>query len=240
MNCPKNRKSGSIEVLKEIINCIKKGRLNADELLPYIVKNYPSMAILFNFYEYYKKNQETDEYLNGLQVYQMQVVQKSLKEISQCKRIVLYSRSSDVFKVVSQLSFSETQFFVGESRPLKEGIEQAESLAALGFQTTVVTDALLFDYISDADCFISGVDAIFEDYFVNKIGTRALCIVAKYYRVPVYVIGSKYKVINKDFENSFKILKEPESEICNRELAASIVNVYFEKIPFELITKLIL
>ncbi len=81
-----------------------------------------------------------------------------------------------------------------ETRPLFQGRITAKELADHGIRVKSIVDGAMAHYMDEADIVIVGADAIQADgSFVNKIGTRALAIVAKEHNAPFYSAAELFK-----------------------------------------------
>ncbi|WP_458207186.1 NUDIX domain-containing protein [Haladaptatus sp. NG-SE-30] len=90
--------------------------------------------------------------------------------------------------------------FVAESRPAREGVGVAESLAT-ATDVTIHTDAAMAHVLAteDVDCVVVGADSVLPDGdVVNKTGTRAAAVAAVHESVPVFVVTATDKVRIED------------------------------------------
>ncbi len=118
-------------------------------------------------------------------------------------------------------SFNEekknVRIYCQETRPFLQGARLTASLSkSLGFQTTLITDAMAASLMSlgKIDYFVSASDVITQDFHVvNKVGTLNTAIVASYFGLPYYAIGSiseKHKSVN-----DVKIEMRDENEVLH-------------------------
>ena len=90
---------------------------------------------------------------------------------------------------------------VAESRPAREGVGVAESLAGAGLDVTLCTDAAVAHLLADrdVDAVVVGADAVLPDgRVVNKTGTRAAALAAAREGVPCYAVAAVDKVQTDD------------------------------------------
>ncbi|ONN26969.1 initiation factor 2B [Thermosipho affectus] len=80
----------------------------------------------------------------------------------------------------------------------------------------LINDFEVEKYIKDADYIVTGADSVCENGVINKIGSKTLAILSKYYDKPFFVIADKTKFFDSKIENKI-----------------------FELIPFKLITAII-
>ncbi|WP_162551648.1 NUDIX domain-containing protein [Halohasta litchfieldiae] len=125
---------------------------------------------------------------------------------------------------------------VAESRPNREGIEIAESLARKGLDVTVTTDAALPAVLSDREfeAVLVGADTILPNGdIVNKVGTRALALAAERADLPVYVVAARDKVATDD---TFHPEQGPETAVYDGGEAITVRNPVFDLTPGDLVT----
>lgn len=122
----------------------------------------------------------------------------------------------------------EVHIFCQETRPFLQGARLTSSLAAsLGFETTLITDAMASSLMSSKkiDYFVSASDVITQDgYVINKVGTLNTAIVASYFGVPYYAIGSiseKHKTIeniNIEMRSGDEVLNFCKMRIAGKDV----------------------
>lgn len=157
------------------------------------------------------------------------------------KTIFLHSNSNTVRRLFDDIKKQKvnTEIIQTESRPKCEGKYQAEYLANQGFKVTYIVDSAAVKYLSMADFVIMGCDCIYENNFINKIGTKAIAVGCRAVGIPFYVITDSRKFSKSEYlkpEN-----KKPISEVISgaSSLPFLIENYYFESTPAEYVTKLI-
>ncbi|GAB3689553.1 NUDIX domain-containing protein [Salinarchaeum chitinilyticum] len=123
--------------------------------------------------------------------------------------VLTLSRSKTVLEVLQ--ADTVTELSIAESRPAREGIGVAETLAGSGGEDTapnataaridapitVHTDAAIAHRLTSAgvDAVLVGADTVLPDgSVVNKTGTRGAAIAAAREGIPVYVVGASDKV----------------------------------------------
>jgi len=107
------------------------------------------------------------------------------------------------------------------SLPLGEGKFLNDKLVEEGIFSTLIEDSEAACYLSRCDFVLIGADAVIEDFIVNKIGTLQLVLTARYLKIPVYVVVSKLKMIER------------------RQYLVEKLEQYFERIDTSLITEII-
>jgi len=136
-------------------------------------------------------------------------------------------------------------FFATETRPYLQGSRlTAWELARAGFNVTIITDNMVAQVLSEGKInkVIVGADNLaLNGDIANKVGTYQIAILAKYFKIPFYVLcppASKAKS-GKDI----KIEIRPDKELLEfdgRRIAPRGVKGYypaFDITPAELITK---
>jgi len=155
-------------------------------------------------------------------------------------RLVTYSNSGLVKKVLTAYRTKIKRVILSEARPAREGIFMAEYLSGLGLKVTLCTDMLLPELMSKADCLLLGADSVGPDKFVNKIGTSLLLHQAKQLSIKRYVLCESLKFRQT---NSYRVKNDqhPPNEIMTGNLNQNInlINRYFEIIPNRLVNRFI-
>lgn len=147
--------------------------------------------------------------------------------------IATLSWSGTVEDALTELGAAVT---VAESRPDREGIEIAESLAREGLDVTVTTDAALPAVVSDREfeAVLVGADTILPNGdIVNKVGTRALALAAERTDLPVYVVAARDKVATDD---TFHPEQGPEAAVYDGPESIAVRNPIFDLTPGDLVT----
>ncbi|MDY0082303.1 MAG: hypothetical protein RBR74_03915 [Ignavibacteriaceae bacterium] len=103
----------------------------------------------------------------------------------------------EIFRLLRKTN-PKLKIFVCESRPLNEGKLLAVELKKNKIKNQIITEASAGKIIKQIDAVLLGADQIFKNgSVVNKTGSRMLAILAKYERIPVYVLASKSKFITE-------------------------------------------
>ncbi|OFX61040.1 MAG: hypothetical protein A2046_15845 [Bacteroidetes bacterium GWA2_30_7] len=164
------------------------------------------------------------------------------------KKVLLHSNSSTIQMLFDEFKNNNiaVQVFQTVSHPAKEGLIQANYLADNGFDVTLIEDSAIGTIIENVNMIFLGADAVFNDYFINKTGSKAIAITGKYNAVPVFVFADSRKFFNEknanmDIINKFqKIENHSADEILNSiKTKMKVENSYFEKIPNTLVSRFI-
>ena len=162
------------------------------------------------------------------------------KSIPNAKKFLTLSHSKTVLEVLKlwKLNNNKLEVIVCESRPELEGRILAKELIKQGINVELITDAMIAIKVPEADAVLLGADQILRnENIVNKTGSKALAIIAKYYKVPVYALSSKQKVIKrKKFDSKFD---DPEKVWKYKHTNLRVTNNLFEEVENKLINKII-
>ncbi len=111
--------------------------------------------------------------------------------------VLTLSRSGTVLGALQEAAMGIDTVTIAESRPAREGVDIAETLASVGLDVRVCTDAAIAHVLAggDIDCVLVGADTVLPDgRVVNKVGTRGAAIAADHEDVPVYVVAASDKI----------------------------------------------
>jgi len=229
----KDRVHGSLEVLDLLYREFKNGNLNEERLFEIITQKYPSFAILYSFYDWIVSHKDADIelFLKKMLENRLRVKKTATNLLASYKRFFTYSRSSQVLEVLKEVKNLE-KVYITESRPGREGVLVANELLDTGIYVVLGVDMIVEEFIRESECVILGSDALFEDSFVNKIGTRIVIRLAEEYKRPVFVLSLPQKKIKEEYRRYFKIENEPPEEIFpESHPRLNVVNKYFEFVP---------
>jgi len=243
----KDTVSGSTEILRDILEWVEKCPSLEDwyKFKDFLITSYSSMAIILNFIDFVERSIKVQSFSEIVHAYRKLVKEeedyikrKSLEILRHYKKILTYSRSSQVLQVLNALRFhgSDFEIFISEARPSMEGVKTALELVSSGIKVHLFTDIVLLNKIPCVDVIMTGADAITGEYFVNKVGTKIILEEAKRRNKPAILIASRLKVLNKKMEKFFKLTSGKPEEILFPRKRIKVYNPYFEKIPLSLIT----
>lgn len=162
------------------------------------------------------------------------------KIITNFNKIMTISNSTIVNFVLKKADSQKRKFelYCLKSSPPTEGVLFAENMNKCGIKTTLVPDSQAGIVLSDMNMVLIGADRLYEGGFVNKSGTLALCLLARHYNVPVYLAVETLKIL-KESEHSIKQTDGDPNEVYNSKNGISVINRYYEKIPLNLVSKVI-
>ncbi len=219
----------------------------AHKIASEIVRNKPEIAPLLRIDNSCLEAKNADDLRRRIQTLRAQITtatetiaEAALKLATPGSIIATTTQSSTTLAALLRAGKEkQIQVLCSESRPGYEGQGLAQKLAAADIPVTLSTDAALLTHLPKAHAVWVGADAIGKDFFVNKVGTLALCLGAKHYGIPVYVLADTLKILpaNHPYTSSGdhpaeEVWKDPKPNI-------TVVNPYFEKIPKNLISDVI-
>lgn len=120
---------------------------------------------------------------------------------------------------------------VAESRPEREGVNVAETLAKTGLDVRVCTDAATAHVLSSSeiDCVLVGADTVLPGgRVVNKTGTRGIAIAADREDVPVYVVAASDKITT---ESTARLESGPPEAVYDGRKKIEAINPTFDVTP---------
>jgi translation initiation factor 2B subunit (eIF-2B alpha/beta/delta family) len=127
-----------------------------------------------------------------------------------------------------------------ESRPKREGIDLAGRLAASGVAVQLFSDAGISAVVQGSDGILSGADAVGPEFFLNKVGTAAICALASSHGVPVYVVAGREKLLSGADMGRLVIVEGPSEQLIEAPPPGVVVrNPYFERISLGLVTLIV-
>ena len=124
---------------------------------------------------------------------------------------------------------------VTESRPGNEGEVLAAFAAGLGLSVTYITEAQIDLLMPRATKVMLGADAVLSDgSVINKSGSTLMALSARYRSVPCYVCAESFKRSKGD---DYRLERMDPAELGIAIEGVEVSNVYFERVPAELITR---
>ena len=163
------------------------------------------------------------------------------KLITSNARVVTIGNSALVSEILITALNQKRKFEVYclESAPTREGITLAEALARKGISACLYGDAAMGVILSQATLVLSGAVRIYEEGFVNKIGTLPLALTTCSLKLPFYLAAETDKILTER-EYAIRFYKHDPAEIyIPRNKNLKVHNVYYESVPLSLLSKLI-
>lgn len=253
-NIINDKKSGSLDILlrlkkhlmkvcsdeaymKYVIE-VSENKLNHFTAVQNFLKDLKKVFKNFNQKElkiYLKKS--VDEQENSIQ----NLFERNKKLLMKNRVITTISFSKtllEIFKLLYKEN-PELKVFITESRPNYEGKLLAKKLIKEEVNSHLIVDAMMNYAVQKSDCIIIGADQILKNgNVVNKTGSYPLALCAKANKKPFYVIATKDKITKKNKYFPTEYSSDEIWEYKNSKL--QITNYYFEEIPKNLITKILI
>lgn len=153
--------------------------------------------------------------------------------IEEGSKILAFSSSGSILSILKQAKEEEKNFKViaCESRPMFEGRLLAKFLGNSGIPVTLITDVAMGIFAPEATLFLVGADAISETTFVNKVGTKYLCLLSKEHEIPLYVACERSKFISDEWRPKPTIWSDPKEVLDFELLNVKAENPYYEELP---------
>jgi translation initiation factor 2B subunit (eIF-2B alpha/beta/delta family) len=210
----------------------------ANSILYYVEELLPTLS-LEELREFTKENTEEFCYnsLNSMQ----KIAKHGEVLIEEGSKVLTFSSSGSILSILEKAKEEGKKFQVVacESRPMFEGRLLAKFLGNAGIPVTLITDAAMGVFAKDSDLFLVGADSISETTFINKVGTKYLCLLSGEYESPLYVACERSKFISSDWRFKPMIWGDPR-EVLDFELSnVKVENPYYEEIPLSYCQKVI-
>lgn len=170
-----------------------------------------------------------------------QVAEFGAELISDDSLILVHSNSSTLMGILRKAHDAGKSFHVllSESRPINEGRACAEELAKLKIESTYFVDAALSKAVDRADVVLLGADSVSEVSVVNKIGTRAIALLAKEAVVEAYIACESSKFLSHKLVQKNETPRNPNEVWENPPSEVTIENYYFDNTSLEILTGVI-
>lgn len=159
--------------------------------------------------------------------------------------IVTLSRSETVLETLRELDSRHDangdplSVLVGESRPDREGVDVAETLAESGIDVTLAADAALPWLLERgrARCVLVGADAVDPSGGVyNKAGTYGLALAAERAGVPTIVVAARAKIAPTA---GFRQEQSDPAAVYGGTAGIDVATPRFDRTPPELVTAIV-
>ncbi len=162
------------------------------------------------------------------------------------KNVLVHSNSTAIHNLFGHLAEKETFPVVWQtySSPAGEGLVQAKTISSMGFETHLIHEDALSNFMHDIDMAILGADLIREDAFLNKAGSYPLALLLEDFKKPLYLLAEKRKLISDTARTTEQINKlsvereQPAAELDpGNPQGITVHNLYFEFTPLALVKK---
>jgi len=155
--------------------------------------------------------------------------------------VFIHSNSSTILEILKKAQEDKKTFqvIVTEARPICEGRACAEELSKLGIQNVYLFDAAISKGIERADIVLLGADSLSETELVNKIGTRAIGLLAKEAVVPCYAACESSKFMPQKLRPKKESPRDPNEVWDSPPNDTTVENYYLDEVPLDLFTGII-
>ena len=117
----------------------------------------------------------------------------------------------------------------------------------MGFNTNLVHEDALSNFIGKIDMAILGADLILDNRFLNKTGSFPIVLLFNYFKKPVFVLAERRKKISINNIQHHQLQKltieteKPAPELfADSDKGIAIHNLYFEFTPLSLVKNVFL
>ncbi len=245
--------SGSIELNIKLNNYLKKTFLqkeNKEEFILFLQEKFSTFQTIQNYLQevinlYSQPDHSNlisffDDYESTIEETYLKIYRRFFPLVKNVNTFMTYSNSNTLLRIFEMLNkqIIDMVITVCESRPVFEGRTFCKKLIDLNISSRLTTEAMSARDIEASDAVIVGADKILANGdVINKVGTKQLAILCRYFRKPFYVLADKSKISNS---NDFFQKEYPSSEIWkDAPIQLQINNIYFERIDNDLITNVI-
>ncbi|MGD8779803.1 MAG: hypothetical protein PVH88_12680 [Ignavibacteria bacterium] len=245
--------SGSIEINLKLNNYLKKNFLlqeNKEEFILFLQEKFSTFQTIVNYlqevYNLYYQPDHTNlklyfyNFESDIENVYLKIFRKFFPLVKNVDTFLTFSNSNTLLRIFEMLNkeIKEMVITVCESRPVLEGRTFCKKLIDLNISTRLTTEAMSARDIEASGAVVVGADKILSNGdVINKIGTKQLAILCRYFRKPFYVLADKSKISNS---NEFNPKEYPSVEIWNdAPIQLQINNIYFERVDKDLITNVI-
>ncbi len=223
---------------------------------------FPHFALLFHFVSFLRDvlsdskrvsgeelGRRVTEYLQRWDYVQQRASENFLKNVSPAgKQILLHSNSSAIHNLFALLSSEKIfpEVWQSVSSPAGEGVKQAQALLRMGFRVHLFHEDAVSKFMDRVDMAVFGADLLWNDGFLNKIGTYLLALMCRRFGKPVYVLAESRKKVDaaqtgkERFERFLREEPKPPEELAADHTGLKVHNYYFEAVPLSLVSQVFL
>ncbi len=232
----------AIESLKFLLRYAKKRGIDEKffKIGNYLENLRPTAVVLHNCLEIVREKPKVKTIeclLKYLEKAPEKIGKVGKEVIKEGDTILTHCHSSEVIKVLEMAWKSGKRFEVIATRtePLHQGLKTVKDLKKIGIPTTLIVDGAVSTVMEIVDKVIVGSDALRKEGVINKIGTKTIAIVAKFYKKKFYTVGDLLKIDKRPY---FEIEKRDPKEIASIK-NVRILNFAFDLTPWKFIDNVI-
>lgn len=181
------------------------------------------------------------DFKRQLRLHEASIAEQMLPFIPEGACVLTNSRSTTVRAALLHARRAGRRFEVlcAEGRPGYEGRTMAAELAAQGIAVTLVVDALALSRVPHTQVVLIGADHLSSSGLVNKIGTYALALTARYNHVPMYTLCSSHKFLPPGYIPPHQSNRPPDQVWHAPPAGVRIENYYFDRTPLNNVTGIV-
>ncbi len=241
-----DKTSGASELVQRAVSVVMRfsREVPKEELADALLEARPDMAPIINLALEIRRGgdpAETAEAFSHLvKKWFMRAVKETAEELEKYDSVMTYSRSGTVLAAFLHLKSQRRtpRVLLTEGRPGLEGLKLARELAEAGFEVVLGTDAEAGVLLEEAEAVVVGADAVGPEEFFNKVGTKALALLARERGVPFYVAVSRDKVLSAEGLRHYRVKEMDPKEVAHLP-GVRVINLYFEPVPLRLASRII-
>jgi len=202
----------------------------ANSLLYYIEELLPTLSV--EDLREFTKEKADEFYHNSLNSMQ-KIAQNGEVLIEDGSKVLTFSSSGSILSILKKAKENGKEFEViaCESRPMFEGRLLAKFLGNAGIPVTLIVDTAMGVFAKEVTLFLVGADSISETTFVNKVGTKYLCLLSEQHKIPLYVACERSKFISADWRFKPTVWGDPKEVLDSELLNVKVENPYYEEMP---------
>jgi len=153
----------------------------------------------------------------------MQKIAENSLKLFKNKKVVFTHCHSHTVEEIIKLAWKKNKVervIATETRPRFQGRITATNLSKIGIPVTHIVDSAAASFISEADIFLSGADAVIANGdVVNKIGTSLIAEFAKKKQVPYYACTSSHAFDSATYFGKEEVIEQRDvNEIWEQKL----------------------
>ena len=155
--------------------------------------------------------------------------------------IFVFSNSESIIKALSILKNqigTELKIHTIEAKPGSEGLVFAETCADMGFQVLVYPDLNLNNAVANSDLVVMGADRLLTREFFNKSGSSIVLDYAAKYGKQSVIVADRSKILKLSDFLVGNVYQNSETNFTFKNSRISEISYYFERIPYDNVTRI--
>lgn len=193
----KDRSSGQSRIIRMTLDLLEKTNRKSErmEICMKVCEAHKVMVGLRWVLKMIEEGKSVSEIRSAIEEMDGRCSEK-LKDIVKDRIVVTLSRSHTVERGL----ITAKHVVVLESSPGKEGLEMARYLKGRSITVSTFPDSAMGYAVKACDLVVVGADAVFENGFINKVGTFPLALLSKHLAKDFYVVAPSYKFSDDGLE----------------------------------------